>query len=495
MKHQLQEKLKQKKVQRQIRANLSVLQDVFAKIGEVRWRQVTLGSVRHPRKVLLVHCDGMVDGERLNRDILPIMYDFFLQMDGRHISAERLEETFPISLQATEQFFDPLTSLILRGHLIIFVDGIALAYVVDLANPPKRQPDEPSSEVSLIGPMDGFVEVLDTNVALIRKRLPTDTLCTESFTIGVRTQTKLCLLYIEDIIDSEILAQIRGQIQSIHIDAVYASAQLEQLLKGSKSIVPLFNYSGRPDFVVGSLVRGRFAIVLDGIPTVMMGPANLSFLFQSAEDEHMVPPFMMLQRGLRFAGLLITLLVPGFYIAIGTYHQDQIPLALLATIATSRRGSPFPTPLEAFGMLLMFELFREAGNRLPGKLGQTLAVVGGLVVGESAIDAGLTSPTLLVMVAVSSVASFTITNQSLAGVVTIFRFFILAASSFLGEFGFLVSTFAVLVYLSTIRSFGVPYLAPFSPFQTGDLFKIFKIRLGKPRKRPAILHTKDGTRE
>ncbi|GMA65690.1 spore germination protein [Alicyclobacillus fastidiosus] len=473
-----------------------MIEKTFSQTEEVVSRQVILGSSRRPRKVVFVYCKGMVDLDRFNRDILGILYEYFLQLDGCRLSAEQLEETLPIDLETTERLFDPLVPEIFRGHLVLLVDGIDVAYVANLSNPPNRQPEEPNTETSVRGPKDGFIEALETNVALIRKRLPTETLCTESFTIGVRTQSKVSLLYIRDIIDPSVLTQIRDRIQSIHVDAVYASAQLEEFLSDSKFfIVPMFAYSGRPDFVVGALLRGRFAIILDGTPTAIMGPTNMSFLLQSAEDEYISYVFLMLQRGLRFFGFLITLLLPGLYVAICTYHQEQIPLALLSTLATSRRGTPLPTSCEALLMLLMFELFREAGNRLPSKLGQTLTVVGGLVIGESAISAGMTSPTLLVVTATAAVASFTIPNQSLAGIIILFRFFILIVSSILGEFGFLISSFAVLVYLSTVRSFGIPYLTPFSPFHARDLSYTFNsVTAHQGRKRPIILRTKDQTR-
>lgn len=474
-----------------------MIEETFSQTEEVVSRQVMLGSSHRPRKVVFVYCKGMVDLDRFNRDILAMLYEYFLQLDGCRLSAKQLEETLPIPLETTERLFDPLVPQIFRGHLVLFVDGIDVAYVANLSNPPKRQPEEPTTESSVRGANDGFIEELETNVALIRRRLPTETLCTELFTIGVRTQSKVSLLYIRDIIDPSVLQQIRERIQSIHVDAVYASSQLEEFLSDSKFfIVPLFAYSGRPDFVVGALLRGRFAIILDGAPTVIMGPANLSFLLQSAEDEYISYLFLMMQRGLRLFGFLITLLLPGLYVAICTYHQEQIPLTLLSTLATSRRGTPFPTSLEALLMLVMFELFREAGNRLPSKLGQTLAVVGGLVIGESAIAAGVTSPTLLVVTATTAVASFAIANQSLAGIIILFRFFILIVSAILGEFGFLVSSFAVLVYLSTVRSFGIPYLTPFSPFHARDLSYTFNsVTARQERKRPIILRTKDQTRE
>lgn len=474
-----------------------MFKEAFPDSQEIQYREVILGTTRFPRKVLLVYCEGMVDSDRILRDVFPMLTDYFLQLDSRRLTENQLAERLPINIQSTEHFLEPLVSQILRGLLVICIDGIDAAYVIDLSNPPNRQPEEPANEMSVRGPRDGFVEDLTTNISLVRKRLPTESLCTESFIIGVRSQTKVSVLYIRDVIDTSILTQLRKRLNSIHVDAVWASSQLEEFLADSKFfIVPLFAYSGRPDFVVSSLVRGRFVIVMDGVPTVLIGPGNLSLMLQAAEDEYMPYPFLVAQRALRFMGLLITVLLPGFYIAVTTYHQDQIPLVLLGTLVTSRRGTPFPTPLEAIIMLTLFELLREAGNRLPGNLGQSLAVVGGLIIGQAAIDAGLTSAIMLALVGVSGIAVFTIPNQSLAGILALFRLFIIIVSSILGEFGFLLASFAVIIYLSTVRSFGVPYLAPFSPLNARDLAYTFtSATANAPRKRPTILRTKDKRRQ
>lgn len=326
----------------------------------------------------------------------------------------------------------------------------------------------------------------------MRKRLPTDSLCTEQFTVGTRSQTRVSILYINDILDPAILAELKKRIQNIQTEAIYASSQFEAYLVDEKwSLVPRFSFTGRPDFVAGSLLRGRFAVVIDGTPTVILGPVNLSFLFQSAEDEYTLYPFLIIQRLLRFLGATISLILPGLYVAIVSYHIDRIPLTLLGTFVVARHGIPFPTPIEVLLILVLFEMLREAGNRLPAGLGQTLAVVGGLIIGQAAIDAGLTSPTVLVVTGTTAVASFTLSNQALAGALTIFRIVILLFASILGEFGFLLGVFAVLIYLSTVRSFGVPYLSPLSPWRTNDVIATITSMGSKlSRKRPLILRTR-----
>lgn len=202
---------------------------------------------------------------------------------------------------------------------------------------------------------------------------------------------------------------------------------------------------------------------------------------------------VIFERLIRAMGLFIALFLPGLYIAIATYHQEQIPLTLLATLNMNRKGVPFPTPLEAFIMLILFELFREAGIRLPNVIGQTLAVVGGLIIGESAIRAGLTNPSMLVVIGTTVVASFTLINQTLVSTVSILRMGVLLLSSLLGVFGFLLSLFSIVTYLANLRSFGLPYLAPAAPFHFHDLLQS-TVRLFI-RKRPQMLDPVDSTRE
>ncbi|WP_051331078.1 spore germination protein [Aneurinibacillus terranovensis] len=334
------------------------------------------------------------------------------------------------------------------------------------------------------------------NVALVRKRLKTNTLTYEQFIVGKRSHTKAGLLFIKDIVRPEVIDEVKRRFSRIDIDAVFSSQELIELIsERPTSLFPLYNHTGRPDHVVASLVRGRFAILLDGTPTAIIAPMNLMALIKSPEDVHTHYLFVSFERLFRIAGLIVSLFFPGFYIAISTYHPDQIPLSLLATIATSRKGVPIPTPLEAIIMLLLFELFREAGARLPNAVGQTLSVVGGLIIGDAAIRAGLTSPSMIVVISTTAVANFTLVNQAMIGTITVLRMIILLISSIMGVFGFTLSVIFIVVYLSNLRSFGIPYLSPVSPITFGDLIPAFlRPPIKKIRQRSKILNPIDKTR-
>ncbi len=452
---------------------------------------------QHGVSVLLVYCEGLADLTRINESVLPSLRIFFENLGSNPLDESTLLSQWPIAALHIETSPDHLVKAVFDGHLILFFSGIESAFTLDVILRPNRKPQDANTEVSIRGPRDAFTESLIVNVALVRKRMRSPSLVYEQYTLGKRTRTMAGLLYIKDVIRPDVVEEVKKRLAAIGIDAVFSANELEELLSERPwSLFPEFDYTGRPDYVLASLLRGRFAILLDGVPTAIIAPANLAVLFKAAEDLHNSYVSVAFGRALRLLGLIISLFLPGLYVAIASYHPDQIPLTLLATIVLNRKGVPFPTPLEAIVMLIMFELFREAGTRLPNAIGQTLAVVGGLIIGDAAIRAGLTSPTLLVTVATTAVATFMLVNQSLAGAVSIARIFILIVSATLGIFGFLVSFFVILVLLANKRSFGLPYLAPASPFQLRDfLYGTFRAPAVALQKRPKMLETVDPTRQ
>lgn len=270
--------------------------------------------------------------------------------------------------------------------------------------------------------------------------------------------------------------------------------QLEELIGDKRfSLFPLFAYTGRPDFAANSLLNGRFVILLDGVPTVIIGPGNLMFLLNTSEDNVTTPIFVIFQRLLRFMGISLAIYLPGFWTALLSFHPGEIPFTLLGTVVLSRQGVPLPVPLEMFIMVGLFEIFKEAGMRLPLAIGQTLSVVGGLIIGQSAVNAGLFTPGSLVVAAISVIAAFTLVNQNLSGTVTLLRFIVLATSSVLGLFGFIASLFLLLTYVANLKTFGIPYLTPLSP-PTMDIFKVLIPNGWKQfKKRAGLVKPKDDT--
>jgi hypothetical protein len=378
---------------------------------------------------------------------------------------------------SVDELLTQVTQHILAGQLIIHHMNQDSFFAIPLGQMPKRQPSESNMDVSVRGPRDGFVEDIDVNVALIRKRIQSTDLKCEKFTIGSITQTKVALLYIAGIIQENVLANVRKRIEQTQMQSLTSINQFESRLH-KRSLFPLFQYSGRPDYTAEALLDGKFIILVDGNPSVSIAPNTLSLLIKSAEDLHFTTiSFAFLGISLRIFGFFVAVFLPGLWASLVGYHHEQIPFPLLATITVSRTGLPISAIMEIFLILLLFELFREAGLRLPKNIGQTLTVVGGIIIGEAAIRAGLLSPLLLVIASSTAVASFTLSNQELLSATSILRIFVLLLASVLGFFGFFIGLYITLTYISSLKSFGVHVMTPWSKLNIAQLMpKFFKTK-------------------
>ncbi|CAG7632258.1 Spore germination protein XA [Paenibacillus solanacearum] len=479
-----------------LQMNEAFLRDWFARSGDVSVQSFRYGTQTDHQQVLLMYCQGMANTDIIDKVVLPQLQSVLHSVEK--IDATLLNRSTTLQLEPIDDpgAVEKLTLRVYCGELVLFFENPNLLFALNIAMPPNRTPEESSSETSIKGPQDAFTEELSTNIALIRKRLKTRSLCCEKFTIGARSHTSVALMYIDDVVRPEFVAEARERLNAINVDGLLSSAQLEEGLVGSgHALFPLMEYKDRPDFVAESLLRGRFTILVEGSPMAVLAPTNLMLALKSSEDMHFPYYYVALERALRFLGLLASTLLPGFWIAVSSNNIDQIPLPLVATIASSRLGLPLSGPLDFLIMLGLFELFREAGMRLPRAVGQTVSVVGGLIVGDAAIRAGITSPTTLVITSIATISMFTIANQSLAGTVTVLRLVVLLASTALGVYGFMISVMGLVLYLATLESFGVPYLAPLSP---PNFKEIGTAVLAKPwrmlKRRPALLQGKDPTR-
>ncbi|ALF11000.1 spore germination protein [Parageobacillus thermoglucosidasius] len=444
--------------------------------------------------LVFAYCEELCDTQQMRQVIFPMFHEMCRQYPCHSVDEIEANKLLPMELLGKEVLIDDLDYHLFSGDLLVYFQKADVLYSLTLANPPNRDPEEPNTEVSIRGPKDGFIEEISKNVALIRKRIKSYKLCYEQFIVGTRSQTRVGLMYIDDIANREMIHEVKKRILQLNIDSIMSTNQLEELIGDKRfSLFPLFAYTGRPDFAANSLLNGRFVILIDGAPTVIIGPGNLMFLLNTSEDNVTTPIFVVFQRLLRFMGISLAIYLPGFWTALLSFHPGEIPFTLLGTVVLSRQGVPLPVPLEMFIMVVLFEIFKEAGMRLPLAIGQTLSVVGGLIIGQSAVNAGLFTPGSLVVAAISVIAAFTLVNQNLSGTVTLLRFIVLAASSVLGLFGFIASLFFLLTYVVNLKTFGIPYLTPLSP-PTMDIFKILIPNGWKIfKKRAGLVKPKDDT--
>jgi hypothetical protein len=437
------------------------------------------------RPAIFVYCRPLTDASLIATLQLP-------SMD----TANSIYQTLQLEVRKKDSIDkETMEEAIFSGRLMVIPEGDSI-YFYDISKTPTRQPDESVAEVSIRGAKDGFVEDITINLGLIRKRLRTSSLIVENYSIGKRTNTRVALLYIKDVINEQVLRDIQGRLGALDVDILTSTSMLmEYLMEQKFALIPPVNYSGRADFVVESINQGRFAIVVDGAPTVLIAPANLSFLFKTPEDANTSFYFASLERMLRILGLFTTTFLPGFYTALITHNVGQLPLPLIATITVSRLGLPFSPLIEVLLMLVMFELFKEGGARLPKGIGQTVAVLGGLIIGDAAIRGGITSPTMLVIIGITAISSFTLVNQSLSGNIFFIRVFVLIFSYAMGIYGFFISLMFVFLYLTKLKSFGVPILADISSPEGKDILStIIRLPYSFMKKRSSSLFIKDGTR-
>ncbi len=399
------------------------------------------------------YCKGMLDSTQLNE-----YFNRILLSIGREEPRLHSEVLPPVQHITSMQ---DMVNLVFSGSLIVFKEGTPFFHVFDLSKVPQRNPEESNTEVSIKGPKDSFTEEMNVNISLIRKRLKSEQLYCESFTLGSLSKTEVALLYLNDKANQEIIEEVRKRLDDFQVESVISSGQLEQWLSDrSFSLFPLFDYVTRPDFVIESMLRGRFIIIVNGSPSVLIGPINIFELIKSPEDIHFPYYLTLFGRFIRIVGFIIAIFLPGLWVSLSSVNMDQLPFSLLATVVVSREGLPLPVGLEAIFILGLFELLREAGIRMPTILGQTISIVGGLIVGEAAIQAGLASPTMIVAIALTAVASYTLVNQSLVGTVSILRLYSLLLSMFLGVYGLFIGALSILIYLSQLESFKIAYLEP-----------------------------------
>jgi len=482
-----------------IRMDIDYFKELFAESSDIQFTNhlfLAESGRRRDVECTIFYSNVLIDSEKLAETIMNLENSFFTQIERERKSNRLPLNDMQLTMvpQTTKQ--EEIADKLFSGYVFVLFEQLNSLFSFNLQKIPNRTIEEPNSEVSYRGPRDGLIEDISTNIGLIRKRYRTSTLINEGFVIGKRGKTKVSLLYVKDVMNAEIIEQVREKLQAINTDVLLGTIELEESLVGEKfSLIPLLEYSGRPDYLVSCLNNGRFVILVDGAASAVIGPANITFLLQTAEDIHSPFYYANFEMVLRLIGLSISIFLPGFYIALVSFQLEQLPFPFLATIAVARRGLPLSPSMEAFLVLALFELFQEAGITLPKAIGQTLAVVGGIIIGDAAIRGGLTSPTMLVVAGVTSVSAYILANHSLAASVSIMRLWVLLLSSFFGLFGFFLGVFSITLYISRLQSFGIPYLAPLSPFFLKDFMKgVFVIPDLLKKKRPSILRTKDKTR-
>ncbi|MFS0869202.1 spore germination protein [Paenibacillus xylanilyticus] len=359
---------------------------------------------------------------------------------------------------------------ILTGHVIIVVDGVQEVLAVSISGGERRSVEEPTSQTVVRGPKEGFTEEMTTNITLIRRKIRTPDLKFQMHNIGEYTQTSVALAYIQGIAKPEVVEEVTKRLNSIRTDSILESGYIEEFIQDAPiTPFPTMLNTERPDTVAGSLLDGQVAILVDGTPFALVAPVTFFNFFQTTEDYYQRYDISTFLRIIRMISFAVSLLLPSTFIALTTFQQEMIPTTLLVTLAAQREGVPFPALLEALLMEVTFEVIREAGVRMPRAIGPAISIVGALVIGQAAVEAGLVSGAMVIVVSFTAISNFVIPYFSMATAVRLMRFPFMLLAGTLGLFGILAGAIPLLAHLVSLKSFGMDYLSPYSPFYKSNM--------------------------
>lgn len=446
------------------------------------------------RDCLIVYIDGMADKELINNFVMETLLDSNREVIDLDKSLDKL---LTVSDMKNSANLKDTVIAILSGETAIFVDGKVESYIVATRSWPNRGVSEPSGESVIRGSRDGFTETIRFNTALIRRRIRDTRLRIEATTVGVRSKTDIAIVYIDDIVNKDILESVKDKLNNITIDAILDSGYIEQLIEGDKwGIFPQVQATERPEVVSAAIYEGKVCVIVDNSPFVLVTPATFSNLFQTPDDYNLRWIYSSFSRIIRFFALIISLVLPALYVSVTSFHTTIIPTKLAYSIASSRQGIAFPPIFEAIIMEVFLAFLLEAIVRLPKAIGSTIGIVGGLIIGQAAVSAGLVSPVMIVVVALTIISGFMSPNYEVMLSVRLFRLLYIVMSGIIGFYGIILGTFVFVTYLLRMDSFGIPYLSPVVNMRKKDFKDIFvKYPLYMFKDRPKYMDTKDKNRQ
>ncbi|MDR7871083.1 MAG: spore germination protein [Tissierellaceae bacterium] len=417
-------------------------------------------------QAMVCYINGFIDKEALNENILkPLIKDLVSPMD--------ITDTVYISAIKEVSRFSEVISEIIDGHVALFHEDLEKAFVLNLCKYEKRSVSISDSEQVIRGPKEAFIEDLFVNKTLIRRIIRNKNLVFEDFVLGDETNTKVSIVYVKEIVNEEILAELNARIKEIKTDVVLDSNYIEEYIDDApKSLLPTVYNTERPDVLAGKILEGRIGIICDGSPNALTVPKLFVECLMTAEDYYLKPLYATFLRFIRVFSLFVSITLVGIYIALSSFHQEMIPTPLLISMAGQREGVPLSSFLEAVFMILFFEIMKEAGLRLPKAIGQTVTLIGGLVIGQAAVEAGVISAIMVIVVSATGIAEFV--NPTLRDFIIINRIFLIILGSIFGIYGIVCGIIIYTYHLASIKSIGVPYLFPMAPYDKEGMKDVFK---------------------
>jgi len=479
--------------------NYTNLKNMLGSSEDIKYRDIILNSNKE-MTIHLVFIDGLVNSADVSNYVVkPLMENKNIQ------EAQNLDDVIKLlqdgvlyfAAQSNTTEIEKVASEIVSGGCAILFDNQNVGFIFDTKGFDRRPMMEPTVENVSKGPRDSFVENYRTNTATVRRKIKTPDLMIEQRIIGDRTKSTVAIVYIKNITNDQIIQTARDRLASIKTDSVLTTSIIEDALSDDlKSMLPQVLTTERPDKFSADILEGRVGIIVDGLPFGFIVPGTFVQFMQTAEDYSRKSIVSSFIRIIRFMSLSLAIFLPALYVAITTFHPEMIPTNIVLFIAKSREGVAFPTAIEALGLLIAFEILYEAGLRIPKSVGQTVSIVGTLVVGQAAVEAKLVSPSIVVIIAATAITSFTIPNQDLSNFVRLWRLICTVFGIALGLLGVVISIILMTFSVCKLELFGVSYMSPFVGNEGKDILNdtIFRMPSKFNKFRPSILKTKDAKR-
>lgn len=460
----------QKRLSQSLEHNLKMIKRELGNAGDLIIRHSSIGRVEN--KFAMVYIKGLVDEAQVNNNILRV-----LELNKKQIESNLFENIYEEMVALTEikktQDFDQVIKTILSGDTALFLDEVDQAILLGTSGGAFRAIEEPESESVVRGSRSGFVENFKLNVALLRRQIKDPNLRIDMMDVGSHSNQKIAICYVEGQVKPEILDEVVRRLKTIKIDFAPDSGFIEQWIEDSNiSPFPQILDTERPDRVAYNILKGKIGIIVEGTPFALLMPISFGDSIKSIEDYSQRWVISTLLRLLRFTSFYITIFLPAVYVALVSFHPELIPKQLLYAIAASREGVPFPSLIEALLMVFVYEILQEAGIRLPKKISQTIGIVGGIVIGEITVMAGIVTPIMVIVISLTAIAAFTLPNYSFAIGLRTLRLVAIIAAAILGLYGIILVFIMMYIHLANLKSIGIPYMASFAPNNLWELRNI-----------------------
>lgn len=425
------------------------------------------------RKCIVCVLDGMINSLQLSQMIMRPILSYKFDNDAPYSVYETIKQRVVSSLEMNEaENFEDAYFFLFSGFAVVFVDGMPKCLVMGIQGFEKRKTGEPSNEPNIKGAKECFTETLNDNKAMLHRRIKSPSLKIKQFKIGNQIKTSVAVCYLESAVDMRLVADVESRILSAPIDEVCDYGEIAAFLdSGIKSYFTAVGNTERPDTLCSKLSEGRVAVLVDGSPYAMYVPYLFTDSFSTVDDYNNRPFYATFNRLLKYFSFVISVILPGFYVAVGTYHQELLPPSLMYTVAAAEASTPFSLMQEAVMVLILYEIMREAGLRLPKAIGHAVSIIGALVIGDAVVNAGLVGAPMLVVVAVTAIASYVI--YPLYESISVLRIIFILLGGFTGIYGVMLGVCTLCVNITSLNPYGVPYSSPISPLSKKNAADVF----------------------